>query len=102
MTKLWVEREIENIEKREKSQNPYIISTWQYMKIMMFLIPIMLYAMSLSGGQINHFAKTAKHSDGGVFFTCKKCRLAQWQKKDQADWAGKYHCKGCGKEMGKE
>jgi hypothetical protein len=82
--------------------------TKMLLKFMILLLPLLLYAISLHGDikkrdtQIAHKHRYMQQMDGGVYFTCKRCRTAQWQKKDQADWRGYYYCTNCRCRMGDE
>lgn len=40
-------------------------------------------------------------ADGGRHFICPKCRTCQWQDNKNADWAGNFHCRSCGANLGK-
>jgi hypothetical protein len=79
--------------------------TWMLCRFLCLLVPLLFYAISLhaipaSKMYIKH--PSVKQADGGVHFTCKRCRPVQWQDKNQADWKGDYYCRRCGCKMGEE
>ena len=75
------------------------------LKFLFLLLPLLLFASTLHGTPtaayfIKH--RHVKQSDGGVYFTCKKCRTSQWQDRSLADWRGNFYCRNCGCKMGDE
>ncbi len=74
------------------------------LKFLFLLMPLLFIGVSLHASpHIWHFThRYVRQVDGGVQFTCKRCRTSQWQDKRQADWRGDYYCKACGTKMGQE
>ncbi len=101
MLKSWLEREIDDLQNQSK-RSKMKMDNWQFFRVMLILIPLMFYAMSLSATPPQAVKCAGKVVDGGVFFTCKRCRTAQWQSTRDADWAGRFYCKQCGIKMGDE
>lgn len=74
------------------------------LKFLCLLLPLLFIGVSLHAtASISNLKRQyVRQIDGGVQFTCKRCRTAQWQDKRQADWRGDYYCKACGVKMGAE
>jgi hypothetical protein len=79
--------------------------TKMLIKFLFLLIPLLFFGISLHAAPPNEAILRHRHArqvDGGVQFTCKRCRTSQWQDKRQADWRGDYFCGFCGTKMGSE
>lgn len=74
------------------------------LKFLVLLIPLLSFVISLHATPAKSFFKHhyARQIDGGIQFTCKRCRMSQWQDRRQSDWAGNFYCKSCGTQMGAE
>ncbi len=73
------------------------------LKFLCVLIPLLCIGISLHAAPkcpLQH--RYVRQVDGGVQFTCKRCRTNQWQDRNQADWAGNFYCRACGTRMGTE
>lgn len=95
MRNLWLINETLSIEHemRDKSKK------WDnviFSRLMIFLIPLFFYAINLDAAPKTY--PCYKIDDGGIYFTCQKCRISQWQDKQNCDWTGYYYCRNCGEK----
>ncbi len=107
----WLDEEIqklrydEKLSRRNKAEKRK--ETWMVAKFLCLLLPLLFYAVFLHGSSGYYHSKLLKtryikQVDGGVQFTCKRCRTSQWQDKNNADWRGNYYCRKCGCKIGEE
>jgi len=78
--------------------------TKMLIKFLFLLIPLLFFGISLHAmpAKCHLQQRYIRQADGGIQFTCKRCRMSQWQHRNQADWRGNYYCANCGTKMGDE
>ena len=100
----WLDTEVKTLSLEARKNKA---DTWMVVKFLCLLFPLLLYSffahgsLGFSDKKVKNI-QCVKQVDGGVFFTCKRCRICQWQDNNQVDWKGDFHCRKCCCKMGQE
>jgi len=93
----WVEMEIEAISKQRKKRKPNLDNI-MFVKLFLMITAVFFCSPVLDAKpRVAHRYGVSYTEGGGVCFTCRHCRTAQWQDISNTDWRGYFYCVACKK-----
>lgn len=104
----WLDTEINqlNLEVNKKKRRKNT-DNWTAFKLFLMVTAVFFYAPVIEArcSKVLVFKAMSnankKQMGEGRNFICPKCRTCQWQDDKNADWAGNFHCRSCGANLGK-
>lgn len=98
----WLENEMRYI-KNEMIQGRKAKDSLGYLKILACMLAVFFCCTTAEGKEIAHNNRVVNKAKavegGGHTFYCHSCQTRQWHADSNADYAGRFYCRSCKKQL---